>query len=469
MAGLHRDPMRLPTAFVAVAISVALASCKQESPQSQQSESSVVAQATPLVADAPARPALPSPARLAAVDTETRIYVDLSGSMQGYERTSGGALYGLLAACKEELYAEGFFDLKAAGFADSVDALHGVSGLVTVLDWKADRARTCLASPLLTEVKLASRGRGDALSVVITDGVASATEGSCGGNCAAGGDVTCVAESVREYVKAGNGLWIIGLKVPFRGAYYPEQGTIDRIAVTASVSRPIYLWIGTSNVAAGRHVVQSLALRMAAKRHQVLAYEVWPGSWTGKEPWSAGDNWASADFAISNGESGACGDGRVLQFMTVKKDVECPQVSLLSDGNNWRPGDRWPFQINVRPFTSAPDAPVRTLVAMASQWPPVVNGGYVQASFDSVAGTYFGCMVSSDRRISLRQNWTGRMDVSALRAWSTEDDSRLENVGKTLNLESLWGLTAKRLVDDANAGMWTDVLLVDIDPNTNSQ
>jgi hypothetical protein len=412
-------------------------------------------------------PPLPSPGRLASLDSNVRVYVDLSGSMQGYQRSSGGPLHGMLAACKEEMYAEGLFEIQAAGFADTVDAFCGVSGLISVLDWKANRGRTCLAAPWAKERRLADRHQDQAMTVVVTDGVASATNGSCGSNCASGGDVTCVAEAMRDYIKCGNGLWVVGIKVPFRGAYYPEQGTAGRLDIAEQVQRPIYLWIGTSNVATGRAVASRLAQRMRAKNTPVMAWEVWPGSWTGWTPHRSSADWTAGDFVSTSVEAAPCGDGPVLQFMTVTDSGECPRVSVLSENNDWRAGARWPFQLAVRHAVSAPDAPLGSLIAMTAEWPPVVDGGYVQASRDTSSALYAGCLVTNKRRVEVREKWTGTMDVAALRAWSTEDDAAPGNIGRTLNLENLWGLTTKRLIDEANAGMWTALVTVEIDPSAN--
>lgn len=406
------------------------------------------------------------PANLRRPDSEVRFYVDLSGTMQGFDGENGGALFSWLASCKEALYSEGFYMIQAAGFADTVDAFRNITGLVEILDWTANRANTCLAAPYTHETALQRDGGDSALSLVLTDGVASAAGVACGQTCASGGDITCVAESARRYIELGHGLWVVGVKVPFHGPYYPEIGTVRELSVVdRAATRPIYLWIGSSDLAMGRRLAAAFALNAGGVGVERLVFEVWPGAWAGWVSSPVSGAWNAAEFLPRRGTGGPCESGSNLQFMTTRTGDSCPIITLLSEGSNWQPGWQWPLRLPIKRTRDAPPAPIRALVSINAKWPPVIVNGRLTTTPDSTAVELSGCLVTENRRVAMRLAWMGDHDASMLRPWSTEDDSGLEHIGRTLNLESLWGLTAKRLADEATRSVLSNLLVIEIDPD----
>jgi hypothetical protein len=216
--------------------------------------------------------------------------------MAGYVRESGGPLDDLAGTLSSALLQQEFGSISGAGFGASVvEEAREIAGPAEALGWEANAATTCLASPINAERAASKKGR--ALFLLMTDGVASAAGGSCGVTCAAGDDVTCVAQALYEYLQAGNGLWVVGVRVPFAGQYYTALRP-GSLSVT-SAQRPIYVWIGGPNAKVGRATAERLA-KWAVDRQPALdhiAIEVWPGHWSGSRavppgsltwsPWSA--------------------------------------------------------------------------------------------------------------------------------------------------------------------------------------
>jgi hypothetical protein len=217
--------------------------------------------------------------------------------MAGYAREAGGPLHDLVAALGSALAQQKVGTIHGAGFGTSVETAREITGLAEALTWEATAETRCLASPIDAERAASKKGR--ALFLLMTDGVASSTGGSCGAMCKAdaGGDVMCIAEALYEYLQAGNGLWVVGVRVPFAGEYHTvfRPGSLK----VSSAQRPIYVWIGGPNARLGRATAERL-VKWAVDRQPALdhiALEVWPGNWSGSRtpppgastwsPWSA--------------------------------------------------------------------------------------------------------------------------------------------------------------------------------------
>jgi hypothetical protein len=206
-----------------------------------------------------------------------RFYMDRSKSMAGYVRESGGPLDDFAGTLGRALLQHDLRSISGAGFGTRVEQGREIGSPAEALEWEANAATTCLVSPINAQ-RTASK-KGGSLLVLMTDGVVSASGGSCGAKCADSDEVSCVAQALFEYLQAGNGLWVIGVRVPYTGQYYPalRPGSFS----VASAQRPIYLWIGGPNAQVGRAIAERM-VKWAIDRQPSLdhmAIEVWPGHW----------------------------------------------------------------------------------------------------------------------------------------------------------------------------------------------
>jgi hypothetical protein len=251
-----------------------------------------------------------------------RFYMDRSTSMGNYLRESNGALHAFAATLGEVLRQHEFAGITGAGFGLRVEQSRGIAAPSDVLDWQSNAPARCLASPMVAE-RAASR-KTAALFVLITDGVLSPTARTCEARCPDGDEIGCVGQALFEYLQAGNGLWVIGVRVPYSGEYRAAAGSGS--FTVASARRPIYAWIGGPNAQVGRAAAEQL-VKWAVERQPPLdhiALEVWPGHWDDATatpsrrstwiPWSAQsavdaiEAWSTAD------DSSPTEIGRTLGF-----------------------------------------------------------------------------------------------------------------------------------------------------------
>lgn len=132
----------------------------------------------------------------------------------------------------------------------------------------------------------------DGLILVLTDGVASVgrylgpTPGPEALMCNLGSDVACLALRMVEYIKRGHALWILGMRLTFKGDYFVEEGRPRRpgepqpvLAGMKTDGRPFYIWIGARSVGQGREIVDDVIKFARQRGIQVLPVEVAPGRW----------------------------------------------------------------------------------------------------------------------------------------------------------------------------------------------
>jgi hypothetical protein len=391
--------------------------------------------------------------------------VDLSASMKGYSRQRGSALLGFAEGIKEALYLEGIHEIHGAGFGKALEPTRPLNGIVETLSWPAVQADTCLPLPLLHELGAAADAAEPPLLLILTDGVASVTSKACGSSCAQGSDMTCVSDALQEFLRAGNALWVIGLRVPFSGRYYPETGSKRILEVRQSTSRPIYLWMGSPDLAAGRRIAANLAAWAAARSLDVLAVEAWPGRWQGSGPAQpSGGRWQRGAFRASEALTQSCSAKDQLALHGFDPQRVPAEIRLQALRPGARPGGVWAGAAPVKATADAPPEGIASLLELHSDPLPLLAGGEFLRPPAARNGHLDMCLRLSAPAGRIELAWSARADASVLRHWSTEDDSSLATLDRTLNLERLWGLLGERLQREAASSLRTPVLLLELVP-----
>jgi hypothetical protein len=271
----------LPSLAIVGAAVLALGGCTADS----QKPAPQAASATGGPADPPdqapidllAMSGLKRPEALAQAISAARLYLDRSKSLAGYAGESGGPLDDLTQALGRALLQQNVRRIYAGGFGANVEEQREVRLADESLAWEADAPRTCLATPV--DAERSATGKARSLLLVVTDDVVSPTGRACAAKCRDVEDVGCVGDALFEYLKAGNGLWVFGVRVPYTGRYEAAVGTAS--FSVASLQRPIYVWIGGANAAVGRSVTERLVKWAMGRRPALdhIALEVWPGYW----------------------------------------------------------------------------------------------------------------------------------------------------------------------------------------------
>jgi hypothetical protein len=410
--------------------------------------------------------------------------------MKGFDRRKNGPLYAAISHLKDFVVREGVARLTGSGFGTTVGSPAPLAGPTELLALSASEKNTCLALPL--EVHAQTASVDSTLLIIVTDGVASAERGACGKSCAEGSDVACVASALANLAHEGLGLWVVGLRLPFQGRYFPEQGGAA-FEVPQGSSRPLYLWIVSPDWRLGHGVTRAMATwaRSSLPADRILAVEVWPGRWRGyrvadqpPQRWSS-SAFSAYDYAeaqhLQPGVAIASVHRQSCLTNTPGSVLAPPRLCLQRTGN----GSRWIGQIPVV-ATDGDDAELSelsSLVAVRSPIPPrraaistdpakptptptasrfCLTVGGVPVSGDQVQGLdarwVRGCLEPAsqegkwDRLLTaidlngaaetaaIDLEWTVTPDLGALSSWDTDDDSSLAAVGRTFNLRRLWGL-----------------------------
>lgn len=290
--------------------------------------------------------------RVEARSEWARVYFDVSGSMRGYvgergfarrDDTAGQLHARLLRRLKDILVQAGALNLEAARFGTKVARPERVSGFGQFGD------SALYGEPdtdLAAAVKHALDWERKGIALVVTDGVASVSKDressasgpSSAGRCTAGSDSACVALRMRELVATGRGLWIVGLRMPFSGEYWSEEGgpsakpgtNLGHVTVP---DRPLYVWVASADVAQGRAIVQALVEfgASAQPRVETLAVEIGPGAW---ERWKLPRDMSSeaVQGSVKGCERGGALPGR-LHPHDPKLSAPVQDVATRSEGS----------------------------------------------------------------------------------------------------------------------------------------
>jgi hypothetical protein len=223
-----------------------------------------------------------------------KVYIDVSASMRGFvsrDSIDPSVHSQLLTHLKPLLVGVGAVTLLESPMAGEVLASRSVDSFEEFKDPTLySGSETNIAGALQDATVKAP----DSLAVILTDGVVSLSKargvpgetGKSARDCSRGSDATCAALSVRDYVMSGHGFWIVGMRFPFFGPYYVEQGgshskTGTVIRDHAFPRRPFYVWVGSPSLTQGRQLVTSLVEFAKNEGLEKFAVEIAPGDWIG--------------------------------------------------------------------------------------------------------------------------------------------------------------------------------------------
>jgi hypothetical protein len=401
------------------------------------------------VSGSPAQPSSSSqprpPWELDTTPNAARVYVDLSGSMQGYQRGPESPLQSLGRELKASLVAGGVSQFDAVGFGTSLDQPVDGATLLEALAWQANRPDTCLKLPIAEELRIfeSSGHQTRRVTLVVTDGVASAnTVGACGKECSTTSDQTCLASSIRDYIHAGFAFFVLGVRVPFRGTFYPAEG--GAITVEPAVQRPIYIWIGSPSAQLGRQVVADLLAWARGRGLQSIALDVWPGVWTGPELDSVS---SSAALAPPQGTIDVCAkrNNVVVDALPTGRP---PMIRLRSIGSSGQ--HVWAARLPLVKPGVGNQASVLPLFSTSAA--VNLDQGSVQWNADANVPAALACLSWTGSSASLRLEWS----TSPSTVWQQPLGEWSEPFGKgvatdpsrTEGLQDLWALTARLFPSD---------------------
>jgi hypothetical protein len=296
--------------------------------------------------------------------------------------------------------------------------------MTEVLNAKFDAGSTCLAAPW--------RAPGPGIRFVLTDGVPSAVDslarsGSCSCPASDPTNVNCIARALVEFIQAGNGIWLIGLRSSFTGTYYPEMPPRVAFAPRSPVLRPLYAWIGASDVEQGRQIARETFYSLQKAGAEAFLLEIWPGRWMGAKPNAP----TSGNLQLVGAEaSRKCGTERTrakvirIEGNGIVRLARTPAPQLLI-------GIRLP--VDTGAVVHRDSIPQLVIAAPSSE--VIVTGARpIWWTADSLGGCF---ELSSDPLVSWMRGVRVEPGQIQYDDWSTGNDSKRENLGKTLFLSEL--------------------------------
>jgi hypothetical protein len=379
---------------------------------------------------------------LEATTNVARVYMDLSASMQGYQRGPQSPLQALARELKSSLVAGGISKFDAVGFGTSLDRPVDGAAVMEALAWRADRQDTCLKLPIAEELRAFESSRREAprLMMVVTDGVASAsTVGACGKECSTTSDQTCLATAIRDYVQAGFALFVVGVKVPFSGTFYPAGGGAAK--VNPAVQRPIYIWIGSPSARLGRQVMADALAWAQRQKLPTVALDVWPGVWTGHDIGAVPN---SAALTPPRGMIDVCAK-RNSVVVDALPTGRPPAVRLRSIGSGQQ--HIWAARLPMaerRIGNEGGALPLFNTIARVT-----LDRGSLQWNLDAKTAAALACISWTGGSARLQLEWSTAPSTTwqqPLREWSEEFGKGVAaDPSRTEGLQDLWALTARLL------------------------
>jgi len=307
----------------------------------------LVAAAVPLEAGDAAKRGVTAvaPWELSRVTDRARVYFDVSQSIEGFAGNQNQPHGILIRELKRILVNTDLINFEVVEFADQPSRPRRVAHFE---DFSRAAKYRGVETYLPGAIDDAAFWPANGVSLILTDGVVSVSRyhgpppsSASARGCAQGSDVTCLALSLREYIAAGRGFWIVGLRLPFRGPHYIEEGGPNLqpggvIRGGTFPDRPFYIWIGAPSLAQGRAVLGGLLEFAAAQRLDRLAVEVSPGAW---DRWELEPGARQEDVvAVSRVDKQFCPQGDLLRrFDPSGKDGGPPVIEAEMPKAPWLP------------------------------------------------------------------------------------------------------------------------------------
>ncbi len=411
------------------------------------------------------------PNQLIGDATNATVYVDISGSMRGFvsrDNAESSVHSKFLDRLKPLLVASGVVTFQAAPLAGEVSPSRPVGSFE---EFKNASMYIGGETNIAGAIAQATVSPQNSLMLLLTDGVVSLSktrEAQTGArsarDCGKGSDVTCAALSVRDYVAARHGFWIVGMRFPFYGPYYVEQGGIH--LRTGSVikehsfpRRPFYAWVGSPSQEQGRQFVGSLIEFARTEGLEYFAAEIAPGDWVGP---SIAEPLLSRD--VSPTDPSFCPSVDLLGNSLGSTSDSPPRISAhVQPSSIFHPREAVPalgFSVPFKPaFGGQPNGLLSLFTyraSIASIEPGVdisdrttASSGTTETKVTSKRPTRprleiclrYSNPLASDRHgksIHLLTRWYQQADGDFWEPWSTGTDDSVEATSKTLNLDEFF-------------------------------
>lgn len=362
------------------------------------------------------------------------IFLDTSMSMRGYFRVKPATgttiqrfmladLFGILA---EENFTPAYLSL----FGSKVTTPERIQSL---RQWsffesqkRVDNAYSQIETNLIDVFENEKFGKYN-ISIVITDGTQSSMEGS---KNIAGFD-TRIFKVIKDIRDKGIHLWLIGIKSEFRGIIYPERPCPDgaKKCFDFSGRRPIYIWIGSPDANIGHNLIEKMVnsiLKIESSKDFVKVV----GLTSIKYPFiniELETHKSSSPIKPIKPKEISEKSFEYLLAKTKESSVDIPINIFVKKIDSHLYDFDWKINLELDPKNIS--------------WAKLIkedNGWKLKLLYDLIPGSsIFGCN-SSKGYLNLIANAIPSISSKPWwNKWSTDDDSRLENVGKTLYLSKL--------------------------------
>lgn len=369
------------------------------------------------------KPSKPPETPKPQISPGTLLFLDSSMSMRGYFRVSpnkGTTIQRFMLADLLEILAENCLTpVYLSSFGSNIGKPEEIKSLKK---WSFFESQTELEEKTYSQKETNLIGvfqyekfDRNTVSIIITDGIQSALEGS---QNIAGFDRR-IFSIIRDKTTAGIHLWLIGVKSKFRGIVYPERPSLEgrRKPFHYSGFRPVYIWIASHDTNIGHN----LAGKIVAKLRSIsgLSDSVKVACLTSVQP-------PRVNIKLNTDESSSHIVTKIINkdnsfewlvARTKESEINIPIIleesvqSILDDVE-------WNINLELEPK----NIKWAKLVQKDSDWLLNLTYDFISSKKNLVVIAY------AIPRINPRPWWS---------QWSTEDDSRPENADKTLYLERL--------------------------------
>jgi len=380
-------------------------------------------------------PQAPAAAKAPSREKGTVVFLDTSVSMRGYFNVApaaGAPLQQFILADLLGILAEdNLTPVYLSPFGSEIASPQEVKSLRKWSFFESLESKNTVYSQ--SETNLLGAFEGEAfvrhdVSIIISDGIQSSAEGS---QNIAGFD-TRIFNVIRKRSQTGTFLWLIGVKSKFRGIVYPERPCPDGIRRSFHYGgvRPIYVWIGSQDLGKGLGLVTKMVERIHSLlepsetvRVAALNFVHPPEIKMSMEP-------ESSSSPIKRMKESANGSEYLIK-KTQQKEIDIPLA--VSENKGKIQSEFWNMDWNLNIEVVSDKAKWARTIKKNGNWHLVLN-------YNLIPGSSFfkGCMDDHQGRLRITASSVAAIRQNPWwREWSTQNDCRSEDAGKTLHLEKL--------------------------------
>lgn len=265
-------------------------------------------------------------------------------------------------------------------------------------------------------------------SIVISDGIQSSAEGS---QNIAGFD-TRIFNVIQKRCETGIYLWLIGVKSRFRGVIYPERPCPDGIKRSFHYNglRPIYIWIGSHDVAKGYNLVRRVVERINSILDPSETIRVAGLNYVQPPEINITVDQKSSSSPIKPKKELDKDNFEWLVRKTEEKEIDIPII--MEEKTRTIPSNLSSFEWNKNIELAPQNIKWAKIMKRDGNWHLILTYKLIPAR-----GFFIGCR-DNNGNLSIVANSVSTINPKPWWAeWSTENDCLNENAGKTLYLGKL--------------------------------